>query len=161
MPLDTPWEKLAPAHRKLLLEGGKDFRGVIPFLERLQQKAYKAGNRFIVKRYQVPRPCADCGGKRLRPEALRVTLGGKSLAEVTARSNTLVVVEHDPMVIGAAEYLADLGPGAGELGGHLLYAGPAAGIGAVKESATAQYLAGGRRVTRTLRAGEPEGFLVV
>ncbi|HEY6196199.1 MAG TPA: excinuclease ABC subunit UvrA [Candidatus Eisenbacteria bacterium] len=264
VPLDVAWEKLAPAHRKLLLEGGKDFRGVIPFLERLQQKAYKAGNRFIVKRYQVPRPCADCGGRRLRPEALRVTLGGKSIAEVcalpvaetaafvaglsfgetgraiagaalgelesrlrfllrvdlgylaldrltrtlsggeaqrielanalganladtlyvldeptaglhprdterliailtelTGRSNTLVVVEHDPMVIGAAEYLADLGPGAGELGGHLLYAGPAAGIGAVKESATAQYLSGARRVTRALRGGEPEGFLVV
>ena len=223
--LDKPWRELSAAHRKLLLEGGKEFRGVIPFLERLQQKSYKAGNRFVVKRYQVPRPCSGCRGARLRPEALRVTLGGESIAQVcarsvataaqflaklefgeseraiagpalvelesrlrfllrvdlgyltldrltrtlsggeaqrielanalganladtlyvldeptaglhprdterlieilhelTARSNTVVVVEHDPLVIEAAQYLADLGPGAGELGGRLLYA---------------------------------------
>jgi len=86
VPLDTPWDRLEAGHRKLLMEGSKDFRGVIPFLQRLQQKSYKAGNRFVVKRYQVPRPCADCGGRRLRPEALRVTLGGKSIAELCALS---------------------------------------------------------------------------
>src|SRR6185369_15864060 len=82
--LDKPWRELSSGHRKLLLEGDKTFRGVIPFLERLQQKSYKAGNRFVVKRYQVPRACTACGGTRLRPEALRVTLGGKSIAEVCA-----------------------------------------------------------------------------
>ena len=66
------------------MEGGEGFRGVIPFLERLQQKSYKAGNRFVVKRYQVPRPCGDCGGRRLRPEALQVTLGEKNIAELCA-----------------------------------------------------------------------------
>ncbi len=264
VPLDEPWENLSLAHKKLLIEGAKDFRGVIPFLERLQQKSYKAGNRFVVKRYQVPRTCGDCLGTRLRPEALHVTLGSKNIAQVcalpvaetarfvaglefgesqrviagvalgelqsrlrfllrvdlgylsldrltrtlsggeaqrielanalganladtlyvldeptaglhprdterlieilrelTARSNTLVVVEHDPLVIGAAEYLADLGPGAGELGGQLLYAGPAAGIANAKDSATAAYLGGEKRVTRTPHQGKPDGYLVV
>jgi excinuclease ABC subunit A len=68
----------------VLLEGDKQFRGVIPFLERLQQKAYKAANRFIVKRYQVPRRCGDCAGTRLRPEALRVRVGGKDIAALCA-----------------------------------------------------------------------------
>ena len=44
------------AHRRLLIEGGEGFRGAIPFLERLQKKSYKVGNRFVVKRYQTALP---------------------------------------------------------------------------------------------------------
>ncbi|WP_022853742.1 excinuclease ABC subunit UvrA [Thermodesulfatator atlanticus] len=47
----------------------------------------------------------------------------KMLRELAANQNTVVVVEHDPDVILAADYLIDLGPGAGEAGGHLLFAG--------------------------------------
>src|SRR6202035_1190499 len=43
--------------------------------------------------------------------------------------NTLLVVEHDPDAIDAADYVIDLGPGAGENGGKLLYAGPRREIG--------------------------------
>ena len=64
----------------------KGFRGVIPFLERLQKKSYKAGNRFIVKKYQTARRCTACGGARLRPEALAVRLAGRSIAELCALS---------------------------------------------------------------------------
>ena len=39
--------------------------------------------------------------------------------------NTVVVVEHDPTIIGGADYLVELGPGAGEYGGQLIYSGPA------------------------------------
>ena len=39
------------------------------------------------------------------------------------RSNTVVVVEHDPDVIGAADWIVELGPGAGQRGGSLLYQG--------------------------------------
>jgi len=42
------------------------------------------------------------------------------------RSNTVIVVEHDPDVIGAADWIVELGPGAGQRGGSLLYAGPVA-----------------------------------
>ncbi|HXJ70519.1 MAG TPA: ATP-binding cassette domain-containing protein, partial [Verrucomicrobiae bacterium] len=83
------------------------------------------------------------------------------LRELTARSNTVVVVEHDPLVIAAGEHLADLGPGAGELGGRLLYAGPADGIRREKASATAAYLTGEQRVTRTPRPGKPAGFVTI
>src|SRR5207237_6955448 len=84
VPLDKPWKDLSEAHRELVLEGGGGFKGVLPFLHRLQQKSYKAGNRFVVKKYQVPRRCPDCGGARLRPEALQVSLGGKNIAAVCA-----------------------------------------------------------------------------
>ena len=46
------------------------------------------------------------------------------LGELAARGNTLVVVEHEPLLMRAADHLVDLGPGAGEQGGRLLYAGP-------------------------------------
>jgi excinuclease ABC subunit A len=62
--------------------------------------------------------------------------------------NTLVVVEHDPDLIRAADRIVDLGPGAGERGGELLYAGPAAAIGRAKRSLTGDYLAGRRRIER-------------
>ena len=57
--------------------------------------------------------------------------------------NTVVVVEHDPDIIRAGDYLLDLGPRAGKAGGQLMYFGPAAGIDG---SLTGQYLRGTRRI---------------
>jgi len=83
------------------------------------------------------------------------------LDELAARGNTLVVVEHEPLVIRAARHLVDLGPGAGEQGGRLLYAGPAAGATSAPDSVTGPWLTGEKRVTRERAAGKPKDFLVV
>jgi len=56
--------------------------------------------------------------------------------------NTILVVEHDPDVIRAADHLLDLGPGAGELGGHLLACGTVAEVTANTNSITGKYLSG-------------------
>jgi excinuclease ABC subunit A len=264
IPLDVPWRDLDPAHQTLLLEGSKGFRGAIPFLERLQAKSYKAGNRFIVKRYQEALPCTACNGARLRPEALRVRLAGRHIAEVVAmtvlevqafvtalpltdveaqiagpvlgelrsrlaflervdlgyltlermtrtlsggemqrielanalggqltdtlyvldeptiglhprdterlmeildalaaRGNTLVVVEHEPMLMRAADHLIDLGPGAGEGGGQILYAGEGAGIFEHRDSVTAAYLRGEKRVSRKRIEGKARQWIEI
>ncbi len=58
--------------------------------------------------------------------------------------NTLLVVEHDEMTMREADWLIDLGPGAGVHGGEVLYAGPSASIGNAPRSLTADFL-GGRR----------------
>jgi excinuclease ABC subunit A len=58
--------------------------------------------------------------------------------------NTLLVVEHDEMTMRASDWLVDLGPGAGQQGGEVLYSGPPEEIGAAPRSLTAEYL-GGRR----------------
>src|SRR5213594_3347603 len=55
--------------------------------------------------------------------------------------NTVVVVEHDPAAMRAADWMVELGPGSGEAGGTLVYQGPAAGVRAAG-TLTAQYLAG-------------------
>jgi len=60
--------------------------------------------------------------------------------------NTVIVVEHDEEAIRAADYLIDLGPGAGIHGGRLIAAGPPAKVLKVSESLTAQYLTGVRQI---------------
>jgi excinuclease ABC subunit A len=56
--------------------------------------------------------------------------------------NTVLVVEHDEETIREADWIVDIGPGAGEHGGDVVYSGPVKGITKVKESITGQYLAG-------------------
>ncbi|MBQ3480209.1 MAG: excinuclease ABC subunit UvrA [Aeriscardovia sp.] len=60
--------------------------------------------------------------------------------------NTLIVVEHDQETIEKADWLVDVGPGAGENGGRIVYSGPAKGITAASASITGDYLAGRRRI---------------
>jgi excinuclease ABC subunit A len=81
IPRDVPYADLNAEDRRFLFEGDRTFPGVMRFLERLSRKGYKAGARFLVKRYQSPRLCPDCGGSRLRAEGRRVRVGGLSLPE--------------------------------------------------------------------------------
>ena len=64
------------------------------------------------------------------------------LHQLRDRGNTIVLVEHDAELIRASDHAVDLGPGAGEAGGQLLYQGPPSGFAAAPGSATADYLAG-------------------
>jgi excinuclease ABC subunit A len=83
------------------------------------------------------------------------------LDELAARGNTLVVVEHEPLVMKAAAHLVDLGPGAGENGGHVLYAGETGEALRAADTETARYLRGDRSVRRSRMPGEPAEFLVI
>jgi excinuclease ABC subunit A len=56
--------------------------------------------------------------------------------------NTLIVVEHDEQTLRTADWLVDLGPGAGVHGGHVVASAPPKIVASVKESLTGQYLAG-------------------
>jgi excinuclease ABC subunit A len=75
--------------------------------------------------------------------------------------NTIVVVEHDPETIDAADYLLDLGPGAGEHGGQLLYAGDRAGIEKEKRSLTGRYLSGELQIPAPRTRRKPSRMLTV
>jgi len=63
------------------------------------------------------------------------------------RGNTIVVVEHDPDVIRASDHVLELGPGAGEAGGQVLYAGPLAPFADAQGSATSDFLFARKRLT--------------
>jgi len=87
IPMNVPWSRLKPPQRRLLLHGKSGrFRGVFPFLRALERKRYKQYIRVFLRQYQKAITCPACRGARLRPEALAVTVGGSSIAEVAARS---------------------------------------------------------------------------
>ncbi len=68
------------------------------------------------------------------------------LHRLQRRGNTVVVVEHDEEMIRRADYIVDIGPGAGRLGGEVVYQGPAKGLAKCKGSLTADYLTGRKAV---------------
>jgi excinuclease ABC subunit A len=242
---DRPVSELEPAQLAWLFDGARGWPGVRGYFERLERKRYKVGARVLIARYRCFTPCAACGGTRLRPEALRVRLGGlhageiarrtlaellawidglalssgereragRLLAELRARvatanavglgyltlerpmrtlsggeaqriqlaaalggtltaslyvldepsiglhaqdarrlvetlqrirdqGNTLVVVEHDPEIVAAADHLIDLGPGGGRQGGRVVAEGSVAEVRAHPESQTGRALRG-------------------
>jgi excinuclease ABC subunit A len=71
--------------------------------------------------------------------------------------NTVVVVEHETSIMRAADLLVDIGPGAGEGGGQLLYAGPPDGIADCPGSVTGDFLADRRRVSVPRSRRAPRG----
>ncbi|MBU3691004.1 MAG: excinuclease ABC subunit UvrA [Solirubrobacterales bacterium] len=75
--------------------------------------------------------------------------------------NTVIVVEHDEGTMRAADHVVDLGPGAGEHGGHVVAAGTPAGISRVSGSLTGRFLAGKEEIEVPETRREPEGELVV
>ena len=266
--LSVPWSKLTRAQQKLLLYGAKgevtvryrnrygrtrqyatSYEGVIPFLQRRHADSESDWSREQIETYMREVPCPHCGGARLKPASLAVTIGGKNISEVCDLSigesakflvgldlserdrliaervvkevnarmsflldvgldyltlsrsagtlaggeaqrirlasqigsglvgvlyvldepsiglhqrdnrrlidtlvrlrdlgNTVLVVEHDEDTIRVADWIVDIGPGAGEHGGSVVYSGPVKGILKAKESATGQYLAGKRSI---------------
>ncbi len=75
--------------------------------------------------------------------------------------NTVVVVEHDEQTIRSADYILDLGPGAGEKGGYKVAEGPLTSILKCSESLTAQYLRGEREIPIPQLRRQPKGWLVI
>ncbi|RYE21053.1 MAG: excinuclease ABC subunit UvrA, partial [Sphingobacteriales bacterium] len=64
----------------------------------------------------------------------------KTLQQLKAAGNSLFVVEHEPDIIRQADWVVDVGPGAGEQGGQIIYSGPTAGLEHISTGATAHYL---------------------
>ncbi len=265
---DVAWSKLPKAKQKLLLYGvagrvkvqyknryGRSrsyearFEGVVPYLQRRHSEAESDSQREQVEGYMREVPCPECGGARLKPLSLAVTIDGHSIADISLMSireaatalegltlserdhliadrvvkeinarmgflldvgldylnlsrsaatlaggeaqrirlasqigsglvgvlyvldepsiglhqrdnrrlietlerlrglgNTVLVVEHDEETIRVADHVVDIGPGAGEHGGDIVYAGPVKGLLRSKASVTGQYLSGKRKI---------------
>jgi excinuclease ABC subunit A len=75
--------------------------------------------------------------------------------------NTVLVVEHDEGTMRAADHLVDMGPGAGEHGGHVVAEGTAEEVTKVAESLTGQFLAGTRRIEVPKRRRKPSGYVSI
>ena len=102
--MDTPWDELTDAAREAVLHGtgnrvhvsyrtraGRErsyyvrFEGVLPWIERRYAEAEPDGADETYKAFMRAVPCPACGGARLAPEILAVTVGGRSIADLAAR----------------------------------------------------------------------------
>ncbi len=99
------------------------------------QLATSLGSRLVGALYVLDEPSI---GLHTRDTAKLIHI----MEDLRDLGNTILVVEHDPDVIRAADYLLDLGPGAGELGGQLLAAGTVPEVEANPNSITGKYLSG-------------------
>ena len=79
---DVPWSELTQRERDAVWKGSGDWYGVEGLFKYLEKKRYKVHVRVLLSRYRGYSTCPACRGARLRPEALAVTVGGKTIAEV-------------------------------------------------------------------------------
>ncbi len=145
IPIDAPWRDLPEAERWFLLHGrGGRYLGVFPFLERLEAKRYKQYIRVFLRQYQLAKTCPACGGARLKPEALAVRIGDRTIAATSALTaaelqSWLAGLELAPFQRAIAVHIL------GELGARLSFVNDV-GLG---------YLTLDRQ-TRTLSGGEAQ-----
>ena len=110
--LDKPWQELSSAQQDLFLYGTKgeriyvqyrnrmgrkrsymlNFEGIVPSLERRYRETDSSQQRERIEEYMSFRPCPACGGARLKPEVLAVTVGGLNIHEFTKMSVTRSLV---------------------------------------------------------------------
>lgn len=119
---DTPWRELPEEIRKVILygTGGKkihveyerdygggffetEFEGVIPTLERRYHETQSDSMKEAYEAFMSKKTCSTCGGKRLKPEVLAVTIGNKSIADVCGMSITDVLAFIDGLVLSESE----------------------------------------------------------
>ena len=84
----------------------------------------------------------------------------EALREICDQGNTVIIVEHDEETIRAADWVVDLGPGAGKHGGYVVAEGPPDAIAAEKESLTGAYLAGRRKIAIPTSRRQPASLVV-
>ncbi|HLK06443.1 MAG TPA: excinuclease ABC subunit UvrA [Candidatus Angelobacter sp.] len=85
VPFDVPWQDLSKDQRELVMEGearGK-YPGIQGFFAALERKKYKLHVRVFLSRYRGYAVCPECGGGRLRADALQVKIDGRNIRELT------------------------------------------------------------------------------
>jgi excinuclease ABC subunit A len=112
------------------------------------QLATSLGSRLVGALYVLDEPSI---GLHTRDTAKLI----KIMLDLRDLGNTILVVEHDPDVIRAADRLLDLGPGAGELGGHLLAQGTVEEVSRDPASLTGRYLSGRTTIAVPKHRREP------
>ena len=126
-PVHTPFHALTPEQKRLLWRGNEYFHGLDEFFEYIDSERRKIQFRVMKARYTGKTVCPECGGSRLRKEALYVRVGGRTIAElVTMPVNELIpffgglrLDEHDTKtaarilveIRNRLQYLADVGLG--------------------------------------------------
>jgi excinuclease ABC subunit A len=119
--LNKPWRQLAPPQRRVILYGTGDervrvslrsfgggafrmkYEGAIPSLMRRMRETSSEDMRLYYQRFLSQLPCSACEGRRIRNEALGVSVGGRNIAEVTALSVEAAVRFFETLVLAGNE----------------------------------------------------------
>ena len=126
-PIHTPFYELTPAQKRLLWRGNPYFHGLDEFFQYIDSERRKIQFRVMKARYTGKTVCPECGGSRLRREALYVQVGGRTIADLVrmpvddliAFFAALQLDEHDTKaaarilveIRNRLQYLADVGLG--------------------------------------------------
>ncbi len=86
IPIRIPIGELTPAQKQVLLYGNDYFEGLVPNLERRYKQTESEFIRMEIEKYMRKEICPTCHGNRLKPEALSVTVWGKSIIAITQMS---------------------------------------------------------------------------
>ena len=105
-PIHKPIAQLTKAQYQLLWDGAGKVYGIHDFFKEVEQNLYKVQYRVLLSRYRGRTTCTDCGGYRLRKEALYIKVGGKHIGELCQMPvrdvkkwfDALVLSEHDNSV---------------------------------------------------------------
>ncbi len=113
IPFDVPWSDLSAAQRQRLLTAtGRAYTGILPFLQRLEDKRYKQYIRVFLRQYQSANTCPTCHGSKLCPEALQVRIAGRTIADVAELPieqllEWLETVQLSPFELGVAQHVLE------------------------------------------------------
>ena len=126
-PIHTPFHELTPEQKRLLWRGNEYFHGLDEFFEYIDSERRKIQFRVMKARYTGKTACPECGGSRLRKEALYVRVGGKTITDLVAMPVDSLIAffagleldEHDTKtasrilveIRNRLQYLADVGLG--------------------------------------------------
>ena len=126
-PIHTPFYELTPAQKRLLWRGNPYFHGLDEFFQYIDSERRKIQFRVMKARYTGKTVCPECGGSRLRREALYVQVGGRTIADLVRMPvdelidffAALQLDEHDAKaaarilveIRNRLQYLADVGLG--------------------------------------------------
>jgi len=90
-PVHRPYNELSAEEIELLWNGKNKCKGINQFFDKLESNKYKIQNRVLIARYRGKTDCTECGGSRLRKDALYVKVGGKNIAEINRMSITKAI----------------------------------------------------------------------
>lgn len=153
--VDVPWSELTEAEKEWVVEGeehdiekataGDLWYGIKGFFIEMERYTHKMPIRVFLSHYRIYSECTACGGGRLRPEALRFTVGGKTVPEVLAMPMDELLGWIDVHIMPAADKDKALLQVARELRSRVAYLNEV-GLGYITAD----------RLTRTLSGGEIE-----
>ncbi|GAB2768530.1 excinuclease ABC subunit UvrA [Salinimicrobium soli] len=102
-PIHKPYYELTQEQKDLVWNGNKYFEGLNQFFAFLESKAYKIQNRVMLSRYRGKTRCQVCKGKRLRPEANYVKVGGATITELVEKPINKVSAFFDDLELSASD----------------------------------------------------------